>query len=227
MEIINNAKSLEKAFTQYHIPENFQYFEEYRPYFHMLHFKKGELIYQTDYLRHQYLLFFLSGKAKVCSNLSNGKSLLVCFHTTFQLLGELELYHIDTSTVTVQALEPCTCISLEIGDIRSRLMTDPLFLQFTAKSLAEKLAHATANNSINLLYPLENKLASYIYQVSDNNEFSENLTQLSELLGTSYRHLLRTLKAFILDEILEKGENGYLIKNREKLRELAQDLYLT
>ncbi|OYO76234.1 hypothetical protein CG709_15530, partial [Lachnotalea glycerini] len=41
---------------------------------------------------------------------------------------------------------------------------------------------------------------------SDNLIFSENLTALSELLGTSYRHLLRTLRNFC--------DNGYLLKEK-------------
>jgi len=226
MKIINNQKRLEQALTQYNIPEHFQFFQEYLPYFHLVKFQKGELIYQTDYQR-QYLLFFLSGKIKVCTHLGNGKSLLICFYQTFQLLGDLELYQIDTSTVTAQAIEDCTCISLHVTEIYARLMSDTFFLQFLSKALATKLARSSTNNSINLLYPLENRLASYIYQVCDSNLFSENLTQLSELLGTSYRHLLRTLKKFTSEEILKKGKNGYIIRNRKKLQELAGDLYLT
>lgn len=225
MEIIQNPQRLEHAMKQHKLPEHFQFFQEYYPHFSLIRFKKGEYIYQTDSQR-QYLLFFISGKIKVCSNLSNGKSLLVCFFTSFQILGDLEFFQINTSTTTVQAVDSCICISLRITNIRSRLMQDTLFLQFVSESLADKLARATVNHSINLLYPLENKLASYIYQVNENNIFSENLTQLSELLGTSYRHLLRVIKQFTLAGILCKTENGYFIKDTEKLQELAQDLYM-
>lgn len=226
MEIIHDPNRLEKLMMQYQISTRFRYCDEYRSYFYLIRFQKGEYIYRTDYQK-QYLLFFLSGKIKVCSHLSNGKSLLVCFFTSFQVLGDLELFEMDTSGTTVQAVEPCICIALKTVNIRKRLMEDTLFLQFISKSLADKLNRSTLNNSINLLYPLENKLASYIYQVSANDLFSENLTQLSELLGTSYRHLLRVIKQFVEDGILEKAAAGYHIKDSGKLKELAQDLYST
>ncbi len=226
MERIKNPQQLDHALKQYHIPEHFQFFREFYPHFSLIRFKKGEYIYKTD-LERQYLLFFLHGKIKVCSNLSNGKSLLIRFFTSFQLLGDLEFLKTDTSSTTVQAIEPCTCISLKVTHIRSRLMQDTLFLQFISKSLAEKLARATLNTSSHLLYPLENKLAGYIIQVSENNIFSENLTQLSELLGISYRHLLRVIQQFTESGILVKTENGYYIKDKNRLQELGQDIYIT
>lgn len=226
MELVKNEKRLEKLILQYQLKEQFSYFEEYRPYFHLIRFSKGETIYRKDSQR-QYLLFFLSGKVKVCSNLSNGKSLLICFYTSFRLLGDLEFYEMDTSASTISAVEPCLCIALRTTSIRSRLLEDPKFLQMLSRSLADKLTRATKNSAINLYYPLENKLASYIYQVSQDCFFSENMTQLADLLGASYRHLLRVMKGFLTEEILEKCPGGYHIKDSWRLMDLAEDLYLT
>ncbi len=226
MEIIQNEKRLNRLMLQYNLPGRFRYYEEYKPYFHLVRFAKHEIIYQKQGQR-QYLLFFITGKIKVCCDMSNGRSLLVCFYTSFQLLGDLEFHEIDTSTTTITAVEPCICIALRITSIRKRLLEDNLFLQFLSRSLADKLTRVSRNNSINLLYPLESRLASYIYQVSENNYFCENLTQLSELLGTSYRHLLRVMKEFVSQGILEKYPKGYVIKDSWRLMELAEDLYLT
>lgn len=226
MEILNDERRLEKLILQYQLKEQFSYYDEYRPYFYLIRFPKGEMIYRNDSQR-QYLLFFLSGKVKVCSNLSNGKSMLICFYTSFRLLGDLEFYEMDTTTSSIYAVEPCLCIALRTTPIRSRLLEDPKFLQMISRSLADKLTRATKNSTINLLYPLENKLASYIYQVSQDNFFSENLTQLAELLGASYRHLLRITKEFVSEGILEKCPDGYHIKDSWRLMDLAEDLYLT
>lgn len=225
VEILRDEKRLEKLILQYQLKEQFSYYDEYRPYFYLIRFPKGELIYRKDSQR-QYLLFFLSGKVKVCSNLSNGKSMLICFYTSFRLLGDLEFYEMNTSSSSF-AVEPCLCIAVRTTPIRSRLLEDPKFLQMISRSLADKLTRATKNSAVNLLYPLENKLASYIYQVSQDNFFSENLTRLSELLGASYRHLLRTMKEFVSEGILEKCPDGYRITDSWRLMDLAQDLYLT
>lgn len=71
------------------------------------------------------------------------------------------------------------------------------------------------NSSINLLYPLENRLASYINELLliNNNEslyvdFDESLVNIAEHLGSSYRHLLRTLNVLCEKEVLQKDDKG-------------------
>ena len=92
--------------------------------------------------------------------------------------------------------------------------------------MALKLASLSVSNSVNILYPLENRLASYIlasYTNEDNNN-TENLTQIAEFLGTSYRHLLRVVKEF---ELETKDLNNKLIINSKQsnlLNELKKNL---
>ncbi len=226
MKIIDDPARLERLCNQYHLPEIFQRFDRYRQYVHLVTFDKNEIIYQKESQR-TYLIFFLKGKVRVCADLSNGKSLLVCFYTDFQLLGDLEFFSVDTSDTTVQAMAPCTCISMHVARIRNELLSDPVFLRYMANSLAHKLAVAAHNSSINQLYPLENKLASYIIQIQFHGIFAENLTHLAELLGTSYRHLLRTLRELVDEGILERTDAGYRILDRSRLEDLASDLYLS
>ena len=58
-----------------------------------------------------------------------------------------------------------------------------------------------------MLYPLENRLASYILETYTNEDSNnaENLTQISELLGASYRHLLRVLNKFESEGIKKRN----------------------
>ncbi|WP_235440355.1 helix-turn-helix domain-containing protein, partial [Bacillus cereus] len=55
--------------------------------------------------------------------------------------------------------------------------------------------------------------------------FSGNLTEIAELLGTSYRHLLRTLNLFCDKNIINKNNGCFEVVNVEVLRELAADVY--
>ena len=90
-----------------------------------------------------------------------------------------------------------------------------------------KLASLSVSNSVNILYPLENRLASYIlasYTNEDNNN-TENLTQIAEFLGTSYRHLLRVVKEFELEKIIKRDNKKLVILDKDKLEDLAGDLY--
>lgn len=226
MKIIDNPERLNKFSAQYRLNEIFQDLDRYRPYLHLVTFEKNEIV-SGKVGQQEYLFFFLRGKLQVCADLSNGKSLLVCFYTSFQMLGDLEFFGIDTSDTTTRAVVPCTFLTLCVTEIRRQLNRDPVFLRYMAKSLAQKLAAVAHNSSINQLYPLENKLASYIIQLQYAGLFLENLTHMADLLGTSYRHLLRTIRAFVDEGILAHTEIGYRILDRSRLEDLAQDLYLT
>ncbi len=83
--------------------------------------------------------------------------------------------------------------------------------------------------SINLNYPVDQRLASYIFRSCQGQEhsFRANYTHLAEYLGCSHRQLLRVLGRFRAEGLLEKGETGYRVLNMERLEKLAGDLYGT
>lgn len=60
--------------------------------------------------------------------------------------------------------------------------------------------------------------------VNESLYFNENLTHLSELLGTSYRHLLRTLNDLCKQGVINKEEEGYRVADKERLNQIG-DLY--
>ena len=78
------------------------------------------------------------------------------------------------------------------------------------------MKRSSKNSSINLLYPLENRVASYIISIGVKEDskyfkFDETLTIISELLGTSYRHLLRTLNKLVDKKILSREKDLYIV----------------
>ncbi len=195
----------------------------------LLFFDKRELIFKKgDEIN--YLMFFVEGKAKVYMTLENGKFLLLDFYKELDTLGDLELVTNDVSTCNVEAIEPCVCIGISIKLIKNMYCKDTNLLNFLCTSLGEKLKRSSRNSSINLLYPLENRLASYIISIGVKEEnkyfkFDETLTIISELLGTSYRHLLRTLNNLCDKKILSKKDGLYIILDYKKLKTLSADIY--
>ena len=180
----------------------------------------------------EYLLFFVQGKAKVFKTLPNGRNLLLAFYNPIRVIGDIEIVKNQSATGTIQALSTCYCLAIPMKKARLELTNDRKFLKFTCESLAEKLAAVSMNSSINLLYPLENRLASYINEFLTNDEdsniyidFDENLVNIAELLGSSYRHLLRTLNTLSKKGVLEKEDGKYKVINKVLLEELAGDLY--
>ncbi|MEB9728310.1 helix-turn-helix domain-containing protein, partial [Bacillus cereus] len=132
----------------------------------------------------------------------------------------------------VQVMADSYCVGLPLGKVRNKLFHDAKFLRCICGSLAHKLNRLSKNSTINLLYPLENRLASYMLaageravQHENRIVFSGNLTEIAELLGTSYRHLLRTLNLFCDKNIIKKNNGCFEVVNVEVLRELAADVY--
>lgn len=194
-----------------------------KPYMELLLFKKNEHICKEGE-EIKYLFFFIEGKAKVYITLSNGKSLLLCFYQDFKILGDLEMLNSERASTNVQVIEDTYCIGITIERVRKFLLNDAQFLRYICNSLGEKLNRCSKNSSINLLYPLENRLASYLLATGDN--FDENFMELSEMLGTSYRHLHRTINNLCLRGVIRKEVDGFQIIDKEALIKLAVDLYI-
>ena len=193
-------------------------------------FKKGSHICQKgDKL--DYFYFFVKGRAKVYISTPNGKSLLIRFYSPLQLIGEAEITCDKDADCNIQAIEDCICIGIPINIIQEISTYDPKFLKFICQSLSYKLTSTSASTSLNMLYPLENRLASYLLALypSDLNPedkvMTDNFTQLAELLGADYRHFLRIVDKLCSENIIRREKRSLVIVDRQALSELAVDLY--
>lgn len=196
-------------------------------------FSRGEHIYRS-HEKINYFYFQVEGKTKVYTLLKNGKSLLLRFYMPLQVMGDVELLSNDLTTCNVEAVTDVKCIGVPINLLREVALKDITFLQFICRSLSNKLSNSSYWNAVNLLYPLENRLASYILAISGNDEdytipFNEietnKLTDMSELLGTSYRHLNRTLNNLCQKNLIKREKNSIVVLDRKGLEKLAGDLY--
>lgn len=230
MQQIKGIKELKYYIDKFNISD---IFEKDMTMFMELHsFLRGEQIYRTNE-KTEYLYFLVKGKFKVLTIPKNGKALLLRFYQPFQILGDVELLcHVD-SISSLEVLNEVTCIGIPQQIIRDYCMKDTKFLYFMAQSLAQKLLESSISSSINLIYPLENRLASYILaSVQDDENYhgiggiaSNKLTDMADFLGTSYRHLNRTLSNFQSKKLIKKERKYIEILDRKKLEELAGDLY--
>ena len=226
-------KKIEDSFIieNYYDELNMQkiFIDDMKSHMRLLKFDKNEYLIREDEDL-EYLLFFIQGKAKVFKTLPNGRSLLLDFYKPFRVIGDIEIVKNQSATGTIQALSTCYCLAIPMEKERLKLIKDNKFLKFTCESLAEKLAAVSMNSSINLLYPLENRLASYInesliYGDDLYIDFDENLNNIAELLGSSYRHLLRTFNTLCKKGVLKREGGRYKIINKTLLKDLAGDLY--
>lgn len=226
MRRIKDKELINKYIKLHNIEDLFN--DNIRSNLELLFFSKRELIFR-DGGQVEYLMFFVEGKAKVYSSLKNGKLLLLDFYKELDTLGDLELITNDLASCNVEAIEPCVCLGIPLKTLKNIYHEDTKLLNFLCSSLGKKLKRSSRNSAINLMYPLESRLASYIISIGNSNSrvirFDETLTIISELLGTSYRHLLRTLNNLCDKNILMKENDCYTILDYEQLEALAADIY--
>ena len=187
-------------------------------------FQRGEQLirYQERLTR---LSFLVEGRVKVFRVMENGRSVLHAIFEGIQVMGDLELMlGCDRATTDVVAITDGMWIGLPLAQCRDQIVADVEMLRFLGGELARKLDHSSRQWAQNLLFPLPARLAVYMLFSAQDGLFSDNLTRASELLATSYRHLLRTLKGFCESGMIRRCASGYRILDPEALRRAGESI---
>jgi CRP-like cAMP-binding protein len=95
--------------------------------------------------------------------------------------------------------------------------------------LGAKLSDRIIAESINLRYPVENRLAGYLLGSTDGGgriPGTDDLGELADFLGSSYRQLARVVRRFRTMGILDRTRGRIRVLDTAKLRPLARDLYV-
>lgn len=169
-----------------------------------------------------YLYFLVDGKVKVNVTQENGKSLLICFLKDFDILGHIEYFAESDYTSTVQALTDVYCFSLNITLLKTKYYNDNVFVRYITQKLANSLVTNVESSSLNLLYPLDTRLATYILLTAEEHVFDENLKHVAEILATSYRHLTRCLTKLCDQGLLKKEATYYRIVEWDRLKRISK-----
>jgi CRP-like cAMP-binding protein len=98
----------------------------------------------------------------------------------------------------------------------------PLFFALGA-SLAHKLAQNSWTEAINTSYELVTRVAAYYLTHEDEELRAASLKELSEWMGTSYRHLIRVHAQLVEEGALEKQGGRYVLRDRRRLEGRAED----
>jgi CRP/FNR family putative post-exponential-phase nitrogen-starvation transcriptional regulator len=231
MKRINSKCELDSYIKKYKIDDFFG-LDMYK-YMELHSFDKGTHIVKTNEAM-DYFYFLVLGKVKIYTVLKNGKSLLFRLHKPLVIIGDVEFIDYDTANSNIEAITECMCIGISMNNIRKYAVNDPVFLKCMCTSLGKKFISSSIASSINILYPLENRLSSYLLAVAPENSQNSNLdvgittdkfTEMADLLGTSYRHLIRTINKLCHEKIIKKEKNSITILNISELEKLAGDLY--
>lgn len=175
------------------------------------------------------LFVLAAGKLKVYSLLPNGKTMLVRFARPPSLIGDVEWMARYPVKNNVEAVGECRLLVISREHILNEECGNPAFLRFMVKNLSHKLYTFSNASAMNLLYPVENRFASYLLSLlPKEGGFGQveeirtsSLTETAEMLGTSYRHLNRVIKGLIESGVLERKKGRIAVLDEERLRRLA------
>ncbi|MBT2644978.1 cyclic nucleotide-binding domain-containing protein [Bacillus sp. ISL-41] len=231
MKEINGTEQIERYLRSYKVETLFT--KEIIPYLTLFEFEKGEQICsQGEPVEYLYIL--VKGKVKIFTTSEEGKTLILSFKTPIEVIGDIEyVQEIDTIN-TVEAVSSVVMIGVRQTVVRRFLKDHSPFLQFLLKIITRKFYIKSQFMRHNILYPVETRLASYLVSVAyDENEAlingkvnTSNLTDIANLIGTSYRHLNRVIKDFCIKGMVERDNGAIVIKDLEGLKSLAkEDLY--
>lgn len=230
MERIYNEKLIEKYTELHNIDKIFQ--RDMRPWMELHRFNNNEFIFEPGE-KIDYFYFLVKGKLKIYLSLENGKNVLLRFAIPLAIVGDIELLGRFNVKTDVTAIDEPLLIGIPAEHIRKLSLNDPVFLRYVIDHLSKKLYSSSNTLALNLLYPLETRLASYLISITSdehrNKRIEEihttNLTEMANLLGTSYRHINRVLKKFCDKGIIERNNNKLIITDYEGLRNLSAELY--
>lgn len=194
-----------------------------------LHFyEKGEAILEAETsLEYYYLL--VDGKIKISYLFENGKSMLLKFYKDFNTIGDLELLKNLPIACNIDAIEDTYLIAVPSTLLRNEYLDDPKFLRHLVESLSEKLYGTINNSSYNFVYPLINRLSSYLVEhLKDKNYIilNSSFLEIAQFLGTTYRHLNRTIKELEAEAIIKYENKKMYILDEDRLRELSKNMYV-
>lgn len=224
MKKISNKKLIKEYFVKYNIED---LFDSAIINYAQLHFyEKEEFILESEAeLEYYYLL--VDGKIKVTYLFENGKSALLKFYKDFSTVGDLELLNKMPIRCNVEAIEDTYMLAIPSNILRRNYIDNVNFLHHLVQSLSEKLTSTIDNSTYNLVYPLVNRLCSYLLKQKNDNNYvllNTSFKEIAQFLGTSYRHLNRTFKDLEAKGVLScQGKRIHILK-KEELEALAKNM---
>ncbi|MGG3281555.1 Crp/Fnr family transcriptional regulator [Paenibacillus solani] len=226
MKEIHNAELMQHFLLSNQLQSVFH--DDVLPYVVLYHFEQGELVC-TQGEPAETLYILVQGKIKIFTTSAEGKALVLSFKTPLEVIGDIEYIQGNPLINTVQAVSSVYMIGVPYRWLRKYGHDHAPMLQFLLRIVTRKFYIKSNFLSFNLLHPVEVRLASYLLSVSDGEtdtlatDYSAafNLTDIANLLGTSYRHLNRVILKFSQEGLIERHKGYILIKDRNALTHVA------
>ena len=172
------------------------------------------------------MYYVVKGDVKIEQAVVSGKSILFACAGEVSWLGDLELFSDgDEANSTVTAITDLEVIRFPMARMRKNLKKQPELSEMFARSLARKMWAYSKLSAVNILYPLLDRYAAYLYKMSaDSLELPIALETSAGLLGAGERQLQRVLRVLAERGIVSRSGRTLTIIDRDGLKHLARDL---
>lgn len=226
MEAFYDEQQLLHYLKQFNLEQVFE--QKLRPNMDICRFDKCELICRAGEIS-EYLYVLVQGKIKIFTTSAQDKTLVLCFKTPLEVVGDVEFVRESNIVNTVQAVTPVTMLRIHYRWLAEHAGDHAPLLRFLLKIMTDKFYIDSNFSNFNLMYPVEVRLASYLLSISTEeagNIVHEeldafNMTDIAHLIGTSYRHLNRVIQKLCADGLIERKQGLLLVKDQDGLRALA------
>jgi len=227
MNIVHDRGALDDYLREHRMENVFP--DKLKPHLSLHVFDEGDLICaQGEPAETLYVL--VKGKIKIYNNSAEGRTLVISFKTPLEVIGDIEYIGGTEIKNTVEAVSSVVMIGVPYPWMRKYGDDSPSMLRFLLGIMTKKFFYKTDHTSLNLMYPVEVRLASYLLSVSfDETDDGfvgrlpvSSVTDTANLLGTSYRHLNRVIRKLAAEGWIERNKTFIVVKDREALQKLVK-----
>lgn len=175
-----------------------------------------------------FLIFLLSGQLQVIDISSDGRIVGLSFLNPGDYAGELSIIDGEPRSASVVASENSLVALLPRLDARRLIYTQPLLAERTLISLATKVRISTTYRAILGIPNAAQRLYAFIQQLAKKGvgnlitiENCPNQQELASMVNVRRETVSRALKILFEQNIIEKDGKRLIIRNAERLNELA------
>lgn len=163
----------------------------------------------------RYFYFLVEGQVQCYHYHLNGKLAVFAVSDPFMAIGDIEILNKEPVKSNVIATQETLMLALKSDDVHQYGANDPRFLHFLIDQLREKL-YKTNTLQISQLLPMTSRFATYLMAqpTQDGIVTLPDKEGLASLLGTSFRHLNRVIKAFVDEGSIRVDYPQVMIVNR-------------
>ena len=163
MERINERKKIIHYMEHFGLMEVVK--EKYIERMELHRYHRGEMIYyMKDELN--YLYFLVEGKVLIHLQTMDGKEMHLDFGEPLELLGDVEYISSSGIYSNVEAIKESYLLAMPMEVVDDNARDNSKFYEMTSKFLAQKLRKTSKKFTEMILYPLKNRIATYLYELA-------------------------------------------------------------